>query len=244
MFTTLADKIQISKSGYLKDWGVKLGIIILISILITLGLTSLKVGATDNNSTIQIRTGHLQNKEDNIELSKGVKIKKGDIDLSAPRGTMKRQEKKLTLLEGVKMNYDQGDIESQKMVGWLNDNKYLFEKEVVFDYQPLDKDKRGFVLKAPYLEMLSDDKSFVAKNGVTINYNKKLLKADKAEYSDENEQLILNDNVHIKEENGDWIKSQKAVFDLSTGQEDFKADGDVEIELKLDEEKNGNSSSE
>ena len=214
-------------------------LITLVSLLVIACFFSIKVDAKSNDSTIQIRAGFLKNKGDDVELEDGVKIIKDDINLKAPRGTMNREEKKIILTEGIEMNYNQGKIKSLEMTGWLNDDRYLFESEVVFDYQPQEEGKKGFVLKAPYLEMRSEEKSFIAKKGVTINYDQKLLKAEEAEYIDQKEHLILRKNVSIKEENGDWVKSKKAIFDLSSGEEVFTADGDVEIEIKLDQEKNG-----
>jgi lipopolysaccharide assembly outer membrane protein LptD (OstA) len=234
----LRGKINLNNSG-----GNILTITMIFLLLITTFYT-INVGAQAKDSTVQIRAGFLKNKEDKVELSKGVEIKKDEIELSAPKGTLKREEKKLILTEGVKMNYDQGKIESQKMTGWLNDDRYLFEKDVIFDYKPQEKGKKGFVLRAPYLEMWSEEKSFIAKKGVTIDYDQKILKAEKAEYIDEKDQLILRENVYIKEENGDWVKSNKAVFDLGTEQESFTADGDVEIKIMLEQENNAKNKEE
>ncbi len=221
----------IKKGELVVDNKIRSGIIWILFVIIIFGLSP----GLNAKSTVQIRAGSLRNEDDMVYLSDGVEIIREDVNLSSPRGEMNREKRELTLTDGVKMDYDQGKIESQQMKGWLNDDRYLFEEDVVFDYSS-EENEREFTLYSPYLEMNSAERSFQAEDGVTIDYQDRELKAEEARYSEEDQLLVLERMVEIEEESGDWIKCERAEFDLSSGEESFTADGNVEIELQIGED--------
>lgn len=214
------------------------------------------VGAAEN--TVHLDAGYLNYVEDKIEVSKGVKIIKEDIVITASRGEVLRKEEKVNLYEGINMNYELGTVDSKEMEGWLKEDKYVFKKDVVFTYdrektknedkgetdekeRAIDRKKAAtdtvssqkMILKAPYLEIYPDKETFFARQGVEINYDKKLIKAEEADYNPEEQTLLLSKNVYIKKENGDWVSGNKAVVYLDSRVDKFTVDGKVEIEIQV-----------
>ena len=200
---------------------------------------NIKAQDTKNEkSTLHIKAGELNNNEGLIILSGGLTIVKDDINLKSPDGEFDDEENKIILTNGVDMDYSEGKITAQKMTGYFDRNDFIFENNVKMDYNPQEKNEEGerkkFTLESSDLEINSETQSFSAENNVTIDYDQKIIKGNKADYDGENEILTVTEEVYIREENGDWIRSDKAEFDLSTGEEDFKATGNVEIEITLD----------
>jgi len=189
-------------------------------------------------STIHIKAGELNNKEGLILLSGGLTIVKDDINLKSPEGEFDDEENKIILTNGVDMDYADGQITSQKMTGYFDRDDFIFEDNVKMNYNPQEENEEGekkkFTLESTKLDINSETQSFTAENNVTIDYDQKIIKGNKAEYDGENEILVVTEDVYIREENGDWIRSDRAEFDLSTGEENFKATGNVEIEITLD----------
>ncbi|MFP4017486.1 MAG: hypothetical protein ACLFUI_10690, partial [Halanaerobiales bacterium] len=111
---------------------------------------------------------------------------------------------------------------------WINEDRYIFEDDVDM-IQNLDDGE--FSLLSPYLELMKEDNSFKANKGVVIEYNGRTLKGDEVLYNDQEETLELISNVYIEEEDGDWVRSKRAVFYLKT--EEFSAEGDVELEIDI-----------
>jgi len=189
-------------------------------------------------STIHIKAGELNNKEGLILLSGGLTIVKDDINLKSPEGEFDDEENKIILTNGVDMDYEDGQITSQKMTGYFDRDDFIFEDNVKMNYNPQEENEEGekkkFTLESTKLDINSETQSFTAENNVTIDYDQKIIKGNKAEYDGENEILVVTEDVYIREENGDWIRSDRAEFDLSTGEENFKATGNVEIEITLD----------
>lgn len=190
----------------------------------------------ENKSTVHIKAGHLKNEGDLIKLSGGLTIKKDDITLKSPEGEFDNDKNKIFLIDGVEMDYDSGEIRSREMTGWFDEDNFIFKNKVMMDYDSKDDKDKKFTLQSSHLDLNSETKSFTAKDNVLIDYDKKIIKGDKADYDDKKELLIITENVNIRKENGDWVKSDRAEFDLSTGEEDFTAEGNVEIEISLEEE--------
>ena len=192
----------------------------------------------NEKSTLHIKAGELNNKEGLILLSGGLTIVKDDITLKSPEGEFDDEENKIILKQGVDMDYSDGKITAQKMTGYFDRDDFIFENDVKMDYNPQEENEEGekkkFTLESSNLEINSETQSFTAENNITIDYDQKIIKGNKADYNGEDEILTVTEDVYIRKENGDWIRSDKAEFDLSTGQEDFKATGNVEIEITLD----------
>jgi len=218
----------------------KVTILLLAFGLIVSGVTP-NIYAQENNenkSTIHIKAGELNNKEGLIFLSGGLTIVKDDITLKSPEGEFDDEENKIILTNGVDMDYADGKITSQKMTGYFDRDDFIFEDNVKMDYNPQEENEEGekkkFTLESAKLDINSETQSFTAENNITIDYDQKIIKGNLAEYDGENEILVVTEEVYIQEENGDWIRSDRAEFDLSTGEENFKASGNVEIEITLD----------
>ena len=192
----------------------------------------------NQKSTLHIKAGELDNKDNLILLSGGLTIVKEDITLKSPEGEFDNQKNKIILVKGVDMDYSDGKITAQEMTGYFDRDDFIFEKNVEMDYNPQETNEEGkkkkFTLESSQLEINSETQSFTAENNITIDYDQKIIKGNKADYDGEKEILTVTEDVYIKKENDDWIKSDKAEFYLSTGKEDFKATGNVEIEISLD----------
>ncbi len=208
-------------------------VLIIFIITCTLFTFSANLLAEDKNEekeTVFIKAGHMKYVENIIEFENGVEIKRDETLMNAPSGNYNKDKKQALLENGVKVKYDKGNVESKTMTGFLNEDKYIFKQEVVLNHTL--EDEKTFKLQAPYLEMLSKTNSFTAKQGVIINHDGRILKSKTADYEDENEILKLSGDVYIKED-GDWIKSDKAEFNLGSEKEEFTADGNVELELDI-----------
>ena len=220
--------------------GVKIMILLLALGMMLSGLAGSAAAQEEEaeKSTIHIKAGELNNKDGLILLSGGLTIVKDDVTLKSPEGEFDDEENKIILTNGVDMDYADGKITSQKVTGYLDRDDFIFENNVKMDYNPQEENEEGekkkFTLESTKLDINSETQSFTAENNVIINNKKKIIKGNKADYDGENEILVVTEEVYIQEENGDWIKSDRAEFDLSTGEEDFKATGNVEIEITLD----------
>lgn len=175
-----------------------------------------------------MKVGHFEKKEEKIVGKGGVTLLKGNVEIKAEEVLFFEEEKRAEILDNVYLIHDKGEIYSDIMEAWLSEDRYIFQNNVKM-IQNLADGK--FNLKSPYLELLKEDNSFKAEKGVVINYNGRTLKGDRVLYNDQEEILELIDNVYIEEDNGDWVKSEKAIFYLET--EEFNAEGGVELEIKI-----------
>lgn len=185
-------------------------------------------GGDVTEETLIIRTGHLKQSGDKIEGTGGITMIKGDVNITGNRGIFFEEEEKAEISGDVLLEHDKGRIESQEMMGWIQQDRYIFEKNVSLIQQ---LDDGSFDLEAPYLELLTVDNSFQAREGVVIEYNERTLKGNEVDYNDNEQTLSLSGNVYIEEEDGDWVRSETAIFYLDT--EEFNADGSVELEIKI-----------
>ncbi len=178
--------------------------------------------------TLIIKTGHLSSTDGRIEGTKGMALIKGDVEINAEQ-LIYYEDKKRAEIEGdVVLLHDKGEISSETMEAWINDDRYIF-KDNVSMLQNLDDGE--FSLESPYLELMKEDNSFTANQGVVIEYNGRILKGEEVLYNDQDQTLELITNVQIEEENGDWVRSERALFYLET--EEFTAEGSVELELDI-----------
>lgn len=178
-----------------------------------------------------IRTGRLNSTEGRIEGSDGVVLIKGDVEIKGEKLLYFEKEKRAEISGGIKLTHEKGEISSQSMEAFVEVDRYIFREEV----KMLQRLEEGdFNLSSPYLELLKESNSFRANRGVVINFKGRTLKGEEVFYNDQEETLELVKNVYIEEDNGDWVKSERAVFYLKT--EEFIAEGNVELELDLSTE--------
>ncbi|MFW5986118.1 MAG: hypothetical protein ACOCQH_02030 [Halanaerobiales bacterium] len=208
-------------------------LLILINVFILMISVSVPAAAEQDGGdvteeTLIIRTGHLKQSGDKIEGTGGITMIKGDVNITGNRGIFFEEEEKAEISGDVLLEHDKGRIESQEMMGWIQQDRYIFEKNVSLIQQ---LDDGSFDLEAPYLELLTVDNSFQAREGVVIEYNERTLKGNEVDYNDNEQTLSLSGNVYIEEEDGDWVRSETAIFYLDT--EEFNADGSVELEIKI-----------
>lgn len=186
-------------------------------------------GSARKNALI-IRTGRLNSTEGRIEGSDGVVLIKGDVEIKGEKLLYFEKEKRAEISGGIKLTHEKGEISSQSMEA-VEVDRYIFREEV----KMLQRLEEGdFNLSSPYLELLKESNSFRANRGVVINFKGRTLKGEEVFYNDQEETLELVKNVYIEEDNGDWVKSERAVFYLKT--EEFIAEGNVELELDLSTE--------
>jgi len=207
--------------------------IILLALIIILILVSGLVCAEEEKETVYVKAEHLKYKDKKTILEGNINIRKKDIELSSSTGEINKEKTILKLYEDVVAISDNGQINSEELIAMLEEDKYIFKKEVVFDYvEKEEEDNDSFTMQTPYLIMLDGGNSFEAEQGVEILYNEKNLKSKKAKYSEETKLLVMEGDVMI-EEDGDWIKSDTAEFNIGSEKEEFTADGSIEIELQI-----------
>ena len=178
--------------------------------------------------TLIIKTGLLKSTDGKIEGTNGMTLVKGDVEINSEQGIYYEDERRAEIEGDVILVHDKGEISSETMEAWINDDRYIF-KENVNMLQGLEDGE--FSLKSPYLELLKEDNSFTANQGVVIEYNGRTLKGEEVLYNDQKQTLELISNVLIEEDNGDWVRSDRALFYLET--EEFTAEGSVELELDI-----------
>lgn len=199
---------------------------VLITAIIFLLIFNLQLLAAEDS--LIIKTSYLVRKDDIIESTNGITIVKGDVEIDAEHGLYYRDEKKAEMSGNVVLLHNKGEISSQRMTAWINEDRYIFNEEVLM-LQNLDDGQ--FNLKSKFLELMKEDNSFTARQDVIIEYNERTLKGDEVLYNDQEQTLELISNVYIEEENGDWVRSERALFDLET--EEFTAEGNVELEIDI-----------
>ena len=180
--------------------------------------------------TVQLKVGHLRVRDDVTHLSEGVTITRGEIILKALQGIYNEQQKEFELEEEIEMIFAEGRITSRQLQVMLEENIYIFRDNVEFFRE---SDENEFLLKTPFLELNEEQDSFLAREGVQIEYNNRILQADNADYSGEIEELLLTGNVLIEDEDGDWIKGNSAIFFLGEEGDNFEVDGEVELEIDI-----------
>ena len=198
--------------------------------IIILSIVFLLITVNAGAETLQLRADYLNWVGNNIELRDNIEIIRDDIRVTALRGKYNRTKKEMDLKEEIIMDYEQGKITSFQLRALLESNLYIFEDEVVFSQI---RDNVSFVLKAPFLELDQNQDFFIARQGVSIDYNGRQLQAEEADYQEETATLTLLNNVYIEEENGDWIKGDKAIFYLDEEEETFIVKGKVEVEINI-----------
>ncbi|AZO93168.1 hypothetical protein [Halocella sp. SP3-1] len=162
-----------------------------------------------------------------LKLSNSIIIR-NDIVSKAEEGEYFKNENKIVLRNEVRVEYDKGNIAAEKMSALLETEEYTFNDNVILRCRLEDKD---FKLKAPYLLMYFTDNSFAARKGVIIEYNRRTIKGDNVKYNSKKKLLNFSGNVCIEEDNGDWVKGDKAVFYLEKAE--FIVGGEVSMEVKI-----------
>ena len=179
--------------------------------------------------SIRLETGYLSREGEKIELSEGVTIEQEDVLLKAEWGTLFRDENKADLHENIEMTYDGGKVTSNIMSAWLEEERYIFEENVVFIQ---DEDGDDMHLVSEYLELNQKENTFYARDEVEIEDNQRTLRADEVNYIEADEIMELTGNVYIEEEDG-WVRGEKAVFYLDAEEDRFTVEDQVEIEMEM-----------
>ena len=206
---------------------MKKGILVLTVIAIFV-LTISGVVVAEN--TVQLRAGYLNYLDDKIELSEGLTMIRGEVTVSALRGDYFREEQEAELEDEIEMTFGQGKIISRRLTAFLETNRYVFREEVEFTRE---QGPRIIVLKAPYLEVDEEADTFTAREGVEIDYEGRILRSREAHYEGESDQLQLSGDVEIEEDDGDWIRGQRAVFYPGAEEDSFQVEDEVELEIDL-----------
>ena len=182
--------------------------------------------------TVYINADQLEYKDETTILSGNLVIRKNKTTIKAQKGELFREENKLSLENEIDVDYEDGVVQAQNLTAFLENEKYIFENQVVLNYN-LEDNENNMNLESGYLEIFGDNKSFNAKENVFIKYEGKNFKGDNAEYNGEEEIMYLTGNVMI-EEGEDWVKSDRAKFFLGSDEQGYTAEGNVEIKMILD----------
>ena len=209
-------------------------LLIILSFIISipvLAQTGEKDVAVENEKAVYINAERLEYQEESTLLSGGVRLRKGETLINALQGELFRDEQKLILEEEIDVEYPDGRVKSRLLTAFLETEEYIFENEAVLNY--ILSDGEEMILHSDYLKIFGDDSSFTAEKNVEIDYNNQKFRGDKADYSGETEMMELTGNVEI-EEDRDWVRSDRATFNLKEGEEGYTAEGNVEIKMMLD----------
>lgn len=185
-----------------------------------------------NQNIVYINSTHLKYEEEKTILSGDIIIRKKEITIKAAEGELIREEQKMILEEKIKADYPGAFVSSELLTAFLNEEEYIFEKEVELDYEI--SEEKNMILNSDYLKIFGENNSFTAEKNVEIDYDDQLFKGDKADYDGESELMYLTGNVKI-EEGEDWIKSDQAEFNLKDGEGGYTAAGNVEIKMILED---------
>lgn len=207
--------------------------LILLLVIISCSVSAQEEGTAEaEQQTVYINAESLDYQEDKTLLSGGIEIRREDTIIRSEQGELFRAEQKMLLKGNVELEYPDGRVSSDILTAFLKADEYIFEENVKLDYR-LSAENKDMILNSGYLKIYGEDSSFTAEKEVEIDYDQQKFKGDNAEYDGSSEALELSGNVEI-EEDDDWIKSDKAVFDLSEGGEGYTAEGNVQIRMILD----------
>ncbi|MFW5999674.1 MAG: LPS export ABC transporter periplasmic protein LptC [Halanaerobiaceae bacterium] len=206
-------------------------VIILVIILFPPVTAAQEEGNGDEeSSTVQTRADKLEYADDMVVLKDNVEVIRGENRITADRAELYREEDKAELWDNINAEYSQGTVTSRELTAFMDEDRYEFREEVVLKHRTEEGEE--MTLETPLLELFTDDNSFDARDGVVIDFQDRTVRSEKADYDGETEILTMVENVEIEDE-GDWIKSERAEFDL--GEEDvFSAEGAVELEFEVD----------
>ncbi len=202
--------------------------VILLGLLIFLFIAA---GSTVRaEDTIQLKAGFLNYLDERIELREGVTIIRGEVTITALRGEYFRESREAELEQEVEMIFADGNITSSRLNALLESNRYIFRENVEFTREQED---RLIIIRSPFLELNEEAKTFAARDGVEIDYDQRKLRSREADFDEETEQMVLTEDVFIEEEDGDWIRGNRAVFFTGAEEDRFEVEGDVELEIDI-----------
>jgi len=187
--------------------------------------------ASPNQQAVYIDAENLKYEEEKTILGGGVTIRKNETTITARDAELIRETQKMFLENSISVDYPDGKVFSDKLEAMLETEEYIFTENVRLEYD-LSEEGKNMLLNSEYLRIFGDDKSFVAEDNVVIDYDNQKFRGDDAEYDGASELLVLTNNVEI-EEGDDWVKSDKATFNLAEGEEGYTAEGNVRIKMIL-----------
>lgn len=206
---------------------------LLISVIANSTYAQEEVSETEaNQQAVYIDAENLKYEEEKTILGGGVTIRKNETTINALDAELIRENQKMFLEKNISVDYPDGKVFSDYLEAMLDTEEYIFTENVRLEYD-LSEDGKNMILNSEYLRIFGDDKSFVAEDNVVIDYDNQKFRGDNAEYDGESELLVLTNNVEI-EEGDDWVKSDKATFNLAEGEEGYTAEGNVRIRMILD----------
>ncbi|MFN2341336.1 MAG: LptA/OstA family protein [Halanaerobium sp.] len=219
-----------------KITGIMIALFLILSFIISAPIlaqteTEAETETVENEKAVYINASRLEYQEEKTILSGGVRIRKDDTTINALQGELFRDEQKMILEEEIDVEYSDGRVKSKLLTAFLQSEEYIFENEAVLNY--ILSDGEEMILHSDYLKIFGDDSSFTAEKNVEIDYDNQKFRGDKADYDGESEMMELTGNVEIEEEE-DWVRSDRATFNLKEGEEGYTAEGNVEIKMILD----------
>ena len=185
-----------------------------------------------SSDAVHIRAGRLRQTDELVELREGVTIIRGDNEITAEWAELFRDEDRAVLYEGVELVHSDGEVSGELLTIYLDEDEYIFEEQVELWQRDEDDPEDELYLQTSYLELFGEDNSFWTDQGVVIDYDRRSVTGDIADYDGTARELELLENVHLEEEDGDWIKGPRAVFYFGD-QEGFIMDGGIEMELNM-----------
>jgi len=211
---------------------------IIFSLIIFLSFSSL---AQEEKKETEESVVNIQ--ADNVTYNKSTDkmIFKGNVIITQEDTTLTAQEadfdvdKKIGQIKGdIKLVQSDITITGETLEAFLNDKRYIFKEKVILVQERKDKEEKedNITLNCSELEIFTDTQDLTATGEVKILKKDYTITAEKADYNDEAQKIILTGKVRIEEEGGRWITGDKAIFFIDS--ERLEVEGNVRSGIKLD----------
>lgn len=218
--------------------------LILIVILIGLSGTSIaqeqgqvESEVEEEESTVELTADQVSyDKENDLMVFTGnVVILQEDTTLTAQQASFNVDTKIGQISGNVKLLQDDITITGQELEAYLNDKRYIFEKQVELIQEREDDDGEpdNITWLCQKLEIFTDTKNMTATGEVIIQKKDYTISAQEAVYDDAEDKVSLTGQVRIEEvENNRQINGNEAVFFI--GDDRLEVTGNVRSSMILD----------
>lgn len=172
-------------------------------------------------------------------LEGNVRITQGSTIINTANAQIDLDKKLIYLKDGVKLVHPEATIESNTLDYDLRKKIGTFKQSVVMNRGEI-KDSTGKVTKDAFkltceqLYFESETKNFIAIGKGTINNKDFDGKADRIEYDDKTQELLLKENAYLKKPEGEEITGDQVKINLKD--RSFIVEKNVTIHMNVEDE--------
>lgn len=214
--------------------------LITVAVLAVLMMATGSVSAAKQVTITATRKLNYQGAKGDAMVEGNVRIEYGTTVINAEKVLFNSDSKTAKVDGGVRIAQDNIVITADKMDADFKNDKVRVSGNVKLELTETltEKDESGkpkkdvVVLVTSSMEIDINTNDFRATGGVTITKNKQKAQAGEAAYVDAEKKMTLMTGVMIETEDGDTVKSEKAV--VYTDKEAFEAEGEkIEINFTV-----------